>query len=131
MPAQTSDGIPFQKLVTGATFRKNKNSFLNHSKSERILPMKLHLRKRSGNGLHRNSRLNFKQLERRNLLAGDVLATVNGAVLEIVGDELANQIQISSVDDLVTVEGLDTSVNGSNEPVSISQPFQHLSLIHI
>ena len=71
---------------------------------------------------HSNSLyLNYKNLEERKMLAGDV-SVVESGHLFIRGDELSNQIQIVADDSgQVTVTGLNnTTINGSTAPFQVS-----------
>ena len=55
----------------------------------------------------------YAPLETKRLLAGNVEAFVDGTTLQINGDNLANQIQLTQTSDGATVvSGIDTTING-------------------
>ena len=60
-------------------------------------------------------RLRTESLENRQMMAGDVTARIVSDDIYITGDFESNSIEISQVDDILTVNGLDgTTVNGSD-----------------
>ncbi|MCU0713951.1 MAG: hypothetical protein MUC43_17975, partial [Pirellula sp.] len=62
---------------------------------------------------HRN-RLGFESLERRALMAGDVFVAIEGELLRVEGDNLANQVTLAqtSTGDLVVSGQNGTTING-------------------
>lgn len=85
-------------------------------------------KKQVRNGVRKKTRLAFDRLELRNMLAGDVFVSVQNSVLQIVGDQLSNQVEVSTnANGNVVVTGLDTTINGSSDSVAISQPFVHVT----
>jgi hypothetical protein len=64
-----------------------------------------------------NSRkLSIEKLEKREVFAGDVAAFVNNGVLQLNGDNLANDVEIHSLGNHnYAVNGLGTTVNHSNQ----------------
>ena len=74
--------------------------------------------------------LNYRSLECRRLLAGDVLFFQQGSFLRIVGDAEANVIEISQNDvGQTVVTGIDTTVNGLATPQAIdSLETDHLTV---
>jgi triacylglycerol lipase len=72
--------------------------------------MKLFQRKQRASRTVRRCHLNVESLEARQLLAGDVLASVTGSTLSITGDATANEIVISESSGTLQVTGL----NGTN-----------------
>lgn len=61
----------------------------------------------------RRSRLGFESLERRALLAGDVLANLNSGVLTLTGDTEANSLTVVQTGaGAYTVTGVGTTING-------------------
>ena len=72
---------------------------------------------------------NYSSLENRRLLAGDVSVWVADSVLNIVGDSLANEIDVTrSENGSLVVTGIDTTVNGSNAEFTVTDPFRFMSL---
>lgn len=63
------------------------------------------------------------QLEHRNVLAGNVLASVKGGVLELLGDAEVNQISVVfDAKHNATISALDdTTINGLDTPVSFQK----------
>ncbi|MEM7314666.1 MAG: hypothetical protein AAF497_16080, partial [Planctomycetota bacterium] len=59
-----------------------------------------------------------EQLEARNLLAGDITASVSGGTLRVIGDSQDNQVSVSVNDtgDLIVTGLNDTTVNGQSTP---------------
>ena len=72
-------------------------------------------------------KLGFEGLEIRTLMAGDVTAAVVSGVLEISGDGSNNSIQVKQSGANWKVQGLGTTVNGSNS----AQSFSGVTDIHI
>ena len=78
-----------------------------------------HPRKRIGRG----SVCLIEKMEGRQLLAGNVTATIVGGVLTIKGDSKANEIQVDSNDDFTTtVTGVGTTINGNPLPATFPGP---------
>lgn len=65
-------------------------------------------------GLNHRQRLGFESLERRALMAGDVFVAIEGELLRVEGDNLANQVTLSqtSTGDLVVSGQNGTTING-------------------
>lgn len=66
------------------------------------------------------SKLSVEKLESRAMLAGDVLAHVVDGTLFIHGDDLDNQVDITTSGKEVTVQGSQTTINGGVGPVNFS-----------
>lgn len=58
-------------------------------------------------------RCSYQLLEPRQMLAGDVSVAMDGTTLIIQGDNLANELTISSIDGSIVVSGVETTVNGA------------------
>lgn len=70
--------------------------------------------------MRRKSTLFVEQLENRNLLAGNVSASVSGIDLNITGDNLGNTISVESFGaGKVQVRGFGTSINGAPDAIKI------------
>ena len=77
---------------------------------------------------NRSSRFSYQGLEARRMLAGDVQAFVSDSVVTIIGDALANQIQLTTNDSgNVVVTGVNTTINGGTNFV-VSGRFESISL---
>ena len=65
----------------------------------------------------KNRQLSYERLERRCLLAGDVSVALDGSVLVVSGDDLANQIDVAQADngDVVFTGRDNTTINGQAE----------------
>jgi hypothetical protein len=65
-------------------------------------------------GLNYRNRLGFESLERRALMAGDVFVAIEGELLRVEGDNLANQVTLAqtSTGDLVVSGQNGTTING-------------------
>lgn len=65
-------------------------------------------------GFHKRNRLGFESLERRALMAGDVFVAIEGELLRVEGDNLANQVTLSQTiaGDLVVSGQNGTTING-------------------
>lgn len=65
-------------------------------------------------GLSHRQRLGFESLERRALMAGDVFVAIEGELLRVEGDNLANQVTLSQsiAGDLVVSGQNGTTING-------------------
>ncbi len=78
----------------------------------------------------RNHRLEFECLESRRVLAGNVQALVSQDVMVVIGDAADNQIEISQASNGgFVVTGLNTTVNGSSDPVVINGGFRHMTVV--
>lgn len=72
---------------------------------------------------------NYQSLENRRLLAGDVSVGVSDSVLNIVGDSLANEIQVSfNESGNLVVSGTDTTINGADSTFTVDESYRFLSL---
>lgn len=72
--------------------------------------------------------LRLESLERRELLAGNVQASVIGSKLFLTGDNLDNNIAVVALSGgRYAVAGLDTTVNGSDGVFVTPRPVAHLS----
>ena len=90
--------------------------------------MKSFWKSRSRNRRPRRN-LSYGKFEPRTMLAGDVFVAVQDSILLIVGDGQANQVEVSTNSDgSVNVEGVNTTINGSNGSVSIPADFMHLTV---
>lgn len=70
--------------------------------------------------MRRKSNLFVERLENRNLLAGNVSASVSGIDLNITGDNLGNTISVESFGaGQVQVRGFGTSINGSPDAIKV------------
>lgn len=69
-----------------------------------------------------NNRYAYQVLEPRKMLAGDVTATVNDGLLQIIGDAEGNEIIVAGrPDGTATVFAIgDTTINGSSDPFVVS-----------
>jgi hypothetical protein len=69
-----------------------------------------------------NNRYAYQVLEPRKMLAGDVTATVNDGLLQIIGDAEGNEIIVAGrPDGTATVFPIgDTTINGSTDPFVVS-----------
>ena len=75
------------------------------------------------------SKTSYERLEGRQLLAGDVLASVDGGTLVIQGDSQSNIIQLTQDGGgNVLITGNDTTVNGQSQSISISEQFSRVSI---
>ena len=72
--------------------------------------------------------LDYTNLESRRLLAGNVHVSVNDSILQIVGDNLSNEFHVFTQEGNVQVEGIDTTVNGSSNPLVVTETFHHIVL---
>ncbi len=71
----------------------------------------------------------YAPLEDRRLLAGDVSAFIEGDVLLVIGDTSSNQVQIARASDgQITIEGTDTTINGSSAPFSVAGNFRRMTM---
>jgi hypothetical protein len=72
--------------------------------------------------LNLNDSNSYQALEPRRCLAGNVNVAVSGSTLLITGDTDSNEIIVapSETQNSVTVSGVDTTVNGNSEPVTVS-----------
>lgn len=74
--------------------------------------------------------LDYRSLEQRRYLAGNLAVSMTGDVLTIIGDAADNQATLTVVGDRVRVEGTDTTINGGN--ASIELPYSmSSSRIHL
>lgn len=78
-----------------------------------------------------SNRYQYHALEPRQLLAGDVSVAIVGSSLQIVGDDLANQVEVSiNANNDIVVSGLDTTVNGNaSETIAATQSFENLTVL--
>ena len=78
---------------------------------------------RSKKAALRRRRLFLERLENRDLLAGNVSASVRGGDLVLRGDGAANQILLERTGNEVTITSLDgeTTINGQEGPVVLSR----------
>ena len=78
----------------------------------------------------RECRLQFECLEPRRVLAGNVNAFIANQVMTVIGDSQDNQIEISQQSfGRYVVTGVDTTVNGGNDPVIISGGIRHITVV--
>jgi protein-disulfide isomerase len=68
----------------------------------------------------KTNRYNYNQLEPRKMLAGDVQVIVSDAILLVVGDDAANEVQVTQSGGNYTVTGVDTTINGGSTPAVVS-----------
>lgn len=65
--------------------------------------------------------VDVQMLEKRTLLAGNAIASLNGPHLTVLGDTAANTVEITVIGGDVVVRGLDdTTVNGSTDPFVVA-----------
>jgi len=72
----------------------------------------------------------YQKLEPRKMLAGDVTATVNDGLLQIIGDAEGNEIIVAGrPDGTATVFPLgETTINGSADPFDVSTPLDDVDV---
>ena len=61
-----------------------------------------------------------ESLERRDMLAGDVMVDLSAGLLSLDGDAAANRLTIVSDGVEITVTGRGTRLNGANNPLTFS-----------
>jgi hypothetical protein len=71
---------------------------------------------------------NFDRLEARDVPAGNVTASFHRGVLTITGDDEANLLSITGDGSTLTITGTDTTINGSDGPVSFRQVRRSLNV---
>ena len=92
-------------------------------------PDRIRRRKQGDMRKSRTSQLTFEYLEQRRVLAGNIQALVNDSILLVVGDGADNQIEITeNAAGGIVLSGVDTTVNGSADPVVIGGGFSHITV---
>lgn len=77
-------------------------------------------RKQSASKFSTRRMLSFEQLESRTLMAGNITANLFAGHLSLIGDALANKVQIVSDGANIVLTGSGTTINGGKSPVSFS-----------